>query len=121
MAGAECLLAVSPVGSALLNALSGSNVILSLAYSGAADPVVSWSKGNLIVATWTVNSNSTPDIAPDSRDVLRIEPNGSLSFVNVPVSFTGNYTVELTKSGHEKASTTFTLKIFGEYLTEPNV
>ncbi|XP_013881083.1 V-set and immunoglobulin domain-containing protein 10-like [Austrofundulus limnaeus] len=110
--GAECQLVVSPVGPAVLNALSGSNVSLALAYSGAADPVVTWSKGNLIVATWIINSNSTPDIAPDSRTVLRIEPNGSLTFVNVPVSFTGTYTAELTKSGQERFFTTFTLKIF---------
>lgn len=109
---------MSPVGPAQVSALSGSNVTLALRFSGAPDPVITWSKGNLPVGTWTINSNSTPVIAPNSTDVLRIESNGSLTFVKVPLRFTGNYTVELTKSGLGKVSTTFTLKIFGEYLTE---
>ncbi|XP_037532732.1 V-set and immunoglobulin domain-containing protein 10-like [Nematolebias whitei] len=110
--GATCQLVVSPVGPAQVSALSGSNVTLALSFSGPPDPVITWSKGNLPVGTWTINSNSTPVIAPDSTSVLRIESNGSLTFIKVPLRFTGNYTVELTKSGLDKVSTTFTLKIF---------
>jgi len=108
---------VSPAGHTVVNTLAGSNVTLAVSISGAPDPVVTWIKENVPVGTWTINSNSPPDIAKYSSDVLRIEKNGSLSFINVPLNFTGNFTVELTKSGLIKVSTTFTLKIFGEYFT----
>ncbi|XP_047216319.1 V-set and immunoglobulin domain-containing protein 10-like [Girardinichthys multiradiatus] len=110
--GANCQLAVFPIGPALVNALAGSNVTLAVSFRGAPDPVLTWFKGNLPVGTWTLNSNSPPDIANSSRDVLRIENNGSLTFKGVPKHFTGNYTVELTKSGLGQALVTFTLKIF---------
>ncbi|KAM6910761.1 V-set and immunoglobulin domain-containing protein 10-like isoform 2-T2 [Xenentodon cancila] len=108
-------LVVSPAGPTRVNALSGSNVTLAVSFTGAPDPVVTWFKENLPVGTWTINSTSPPDIAENSKDVLRIEKNGSLTFVNVPLTFTSNYTVELTKSGLEKALTTFTLHVF-EYI-----
>lgn len=98
-----------------MNALSGSSVTLAVSFSGATDPVVTWLKGNLPVGTWTISSTSSPDIAENSKDVLRIEKNGSLTFVNVPLRYADDYTVEMTKSGLEKVSTTFTLKLFGEY------
>ncbi|KAM4580830.1 V-set and immunoglobulin domain-containing protein 10-like [Odontesthes bonariensis] len=110
--GANCELVVSPAGPTVVNTLAGSTVTLAVSFSGAPDPVVAWIKENIPVGTWTIKSNSPPDIAKNSRDVLTIEKDGSLTFINVPLNFTGNYTVELTKSGLEKASTTFTLKIF---------
>ncbi|XP_072249886.1 V-set and immunoglobulin domain-containing protein 10-like [Leuresthes tenuis] len=110
--GASCEMVVSPAGHTVVNTLAGSNVTLAVSVSGAPDPVVTWMKENVPVGTWIINSNSPPDIAIYSKDVLRIEKNGSLSFINVPLNFAGNYTVELTKSGLVKASTTFTLKIF---------
>ncbi|XP_061574474.1 V-set and immunoglobulin domain-containing protein 10-like [Cololabis saira] len=113
--GVSCELVVSPVGPSHVNALAGSNVTLSVSFSGAPDPVVTWFKEGLPVGTWTINSTSPPDIDENRKDVLRIEKNGSLTFVNVPLKFTSNYTVELTKSGLEKTFTTFSLHIF-EYI-----
>lgn len=114
LAGANCRLVVSPVGPTLVNALAGTNVTLAVSYSGASDPVVTWFKGTLPVGTWTINTNFPPDIANDSRSVLEIEKDGSLTFKDVPQHFTGSYTVELTKSGHGTVSVTFTLNIYGE-------
>ncbi|CAN9513871.1 unnamed protein product [Ophioblennius macclurei] len=110
--GAHCQLLVSPVGPNLLNVLAGTNVTLAVSFSGAPDPVVTWFSEALPVATWTVTSSEEPDIDVNRRDVLRIEEDGSLTFVNVPLSYDSNYTVEMTKSGLGKAVTSFTLKIF---------
>ncbi|XP_041842801.1 V-set and immunoglobulin domain-containing protein 10-like [Melanotaenia boesemani] len=110
--GAHFNLVVSPSGTSVVNALAGSNVTLGVTISGATDPAVAWFKGKLSVGTWTINSIFPPDIATSYKDVLRIEKDGSLTFINVPLYFTSDYTVEMTKSGLEKASTTFTLKIF---------
>ncbi|XP_044064303.1 V-set and immunoglobulin domain-containing protein 10-like isoform X2 [Siniperca chuatsi] len=67
---------------------------------------------DLPVITWTITSTTPPDIAKNYREVLRIERNGSLTFVNVPLGYTSNYTIEITKSGFGKALTTFSLKVF---------
>lgn len=101
-----------------MNAVAGSNVTLAVSISGAPDPVVTWSMRDLPVITWTLYSSAPPDIHEIHSKVLRIEPNGSLTFVNVPLAYTSNYTIEITKAGLGKASTTFTLKVFGEYLAE---
>lgn len=110
--GFQCDLLVSPVGPSLVNAIAGRNVTLPVSFSGAPDPVVTWFMGNLPVATWTVNSSLPPDIDNNRQDVLRIEKDGSLSFQNVPLSYDSTYKVELTKSGLDKALTTFTLRLF---------
>ncbi|XP_034730763.1 V-set and immunoglobulin domain-containing protein 10-like [Etheostoma cragini] len=112
--GAYCELVVSPVGPTLVNAICGSNVTLAVSFSGAPDPAVTWfMKGfSLPVVTWTINSKTLPDIDENRRKVLRIEPNGSLTFVNVPLEYTSNYTIEMTKSGLGRSSATFTLEVF---------
>ena len=109
---------VYPVGQTSVNALAGSNVTLAVSFSGAPDPVVTWLMGDLPVVTWTINSRDTPDIAPNHKEVLRIEIDGSLTFVNVPLGYTSNYTTEMTKSGLNKAAANFTLSVFGEYLSQ---
>nr|XP_054596954.1 V-set and immunoglobulin domain-containing protein 10-like [Nothobranchius furzeri] len=113
--GSNCQLVLQPAGPTQVNALVGTNVTLAVSFSGAPNPLVSWSRSNITVGTWTINSNSSPDIAPNSRDVLRIENNGSLTFLHVPLGYTGNYTIELAKSGLEKVSRTFTLRIFENF------
>uniref|UniRef100_H2SHQ3 Ig-like domain-containing protein n=1 Tax=Takifugu rubripes TaxID=31033 RepID=H2SHQ3_TAKRU len=54
---------------------------------------VTWFIRDLPVVTWTIASFEPPDIAADRRTVLRIESNGSLTFLNVPVSYTDSYTI----------------------------
>uniref|UniRef100_A0A8C7ZQA5 V-set and immunoglobulin domain containing 10 like n=1 Tax=Oryzias sinensis TaxID=183150 RepID=A0A8C7ZQA5_9TELE len=66
----------------------------------------------LPVVTWTINSNSPPDIPQSSKDVLHLEKDGSLTFIRVPLSYSSHYTVEMTKSGLGKASLQFTLQVF---------
>ncbi|XP_075962973.1 V-set and immunoglobulin domain-containing protein 10-like [Anarhichas minor] len=110
--GAYCQLVVSPAGPTLVNALAGRNVTLAVSFSGATDPAVTWSMASLPVVTWAINSSAAPDIADNREKVLRIETDGSLSFVNVPLEYTSNYTIEMTKSGLGTSSTTFTLKVF---------
>ncbi|XP_068426801.1 V-set and immunoglobulin domain-containing protein 10-like [Clinocottus analis] len=110
--GAHCQLVVSPAGPPQVNALAGSNVTLAVTFSGATDPTVTWFMAGLPVVTWTINSGAPPDIDEDRRKVLRIEADGSLSFVNVPLGYTSNYTVEIIKSGLGKAITAFTLNVF---------
>ncbi|XP_034554610.1 V-set and immunoglobulin domain-containing protein 10-like isoform X2 [Notolabrus celidotus] len=110
--GTHCELAVSPAGPPLVSAVAGSNVTLAVSFSGAPDPAVTWFMRNLPVVTWTVDSANPPDIAENRSNVLRLEKDGSLTFVNVPLEYTGNYTFEVTKSGIGKASTVFELKVF---------
>ncbi|XP_038132249.1 V-set and immunoglobulin domain-containing protein 10-like [Cyprinodon tularosa] len=110
--GIKSQLVVSPVGPTLVNVLAGSNVTLAVSFSGATDPVVIWFNGSLTVGTWTINANFPPDIVDDSRDVLSIEKDGSLTFTNVPKHFSGIYTVNMTKSGLGKVSMTFNLRIY---------
>lgn len=117
LAGAHSELVVSPAGPTEVNTLAGSNVTLAVSFSGASDPAVTWFMRDLPVVTWTINSPTPPDIAENRRMVLRIELDGSLTFVNVPLGYTSNYTVEMTKSGLGTSLTTFTLKVFGEYLS----
>ncbi|XP_030606517.1 V-set and immunoglobulin domain-containing protein 10-like [Archocentrus centrarchus] len=111
----RCELLVLPAGPSLVNALAGSNVTLAVSFSGASDPVVTWFKGVLHIATWTISSSADPSVAGAFSSVLRTEKNGSLTFVNVPLNYTGDYTIEIVKSGMPRVSTTFTLKIF-EYI-----
>ncbi|XP_034468084.1 V-set and immunoglobulin domain-containing protein 10-like isoform X1 [Hippoglossus hippoglossus] len=110
--GAHCKLVVAPVGPTWVNARAGSNVTLAFLFSGAPDPVVTWFKGALPVLTWTIGSSAAPDIGEKYKEVLKIEKDGSLTFVNVQLDHAGNYTMELTKSGLAKAETAFTLNVF---------
>lgn len=116
LTGAYSELLVFPSGPTVVNARAGSNVTLAVSFSGAPDPVVTWFKGGLPVLTWAVGSSAAPDVAEDNREVLSVEADGSLTFVNVPLGYTSNYTVKMTKSGLGEAQTAFTLKVFGEYM-----
>lgn len=116
LTGARSELVVSPVGPSLVDTIAGSNVTLKVSFSGAPDPAVTWLMGNLPVVTWTIGSSADPDIS--NKNVLKIEEDGSLTFVNVPLSYNSDYTVEMTKSGLGKAVTNFTLRVFGECLAE---
>lgn len=86
-----------------MNVLAGRNVTLAVSFSGASDPVVTWFIRELPVVTWTIASSEPPDIAEEKQTVLQIESNGSLTFLNVPASYTDSYTVEMTKSGLGKS------------------
>ncbi|XP_018555474.1 V-set and immunoglobulin domain-containing protein 10-like [Lates calcarifer] len=110
--GAHCELVVSPVVPTLVKAAAGSTVTLAVSFSGAPDPTVTWFKENLPVVTWTIDSSSPPDIAPNYRQVLRMRKDGSLTFVNVTRNYTSNYTMKMTKSGLGTAVTYFTLLVF---------
>ncbi|KAM9310185.1 V-set and immunoglobulin domain-containing protein 10-like [Pholidichthys leucotaenia] len=109
--GAHSDLVVSPAGPTLVNALSGTSVTLAVSFSGAPDPHVEWSVGGVPIAKWTINSTA-PDIDEKDKDVLRLESDGSLTFINVSLLYAQNYTVELSKSGFEKSSAVFILKVF---------
>ncbi|XP_054477132.1 V-set and immunoglobulin domain-containing protein 10-like [Anoplopoma fimbria] len=110
--GALCQLLVSPAGPTQVDALAGSNVTLAVSFSGATDPALTWFMAELPVVTWALNSGVGPDVAEGRRTVLRVETSGSLSFVEVPLGYTSNYTIEMTKSGLGKSFTTFTLRVF---------
>ncbi|XP_076004622.1 V-set and immunoglobulin domain-containing protein 10-like [Genypterus blacodes] len=110
--GAHCMLEVLPSGPTLVNAVAGTDVTLTVHFTGAADPTVKWSLGDLPVVTWTIGSSAAPDIASKHKDVLKLEADGSLTFVNVSLGYTNNYKLEMTKSGMVPAHTSFTLKVF---------
>lgn len=116
LTGANCELLVSPLGPTIVSTLAGSNVTLAVSVNGASDPAITWFRDIIPVVTWTINSNSPPDIPQSSKDVLHLEKDGSLTFIQVPLSYSSHYTVEMTKSGLGKASLQFTLQVFGEYL-----
>ncbi|KAM9353525.1 V-set and immunoglobulin domain-containing protein 10-like [Symphorus nematophorus] len=110
--GARCELLVSPAGPTQVIAVAGSNVTLAVSFSGASDPYLTWFIGDLTVVTWIIGSSSPPEVSENRREVLKVEKNGSLTFVNVPRDYTNNYTAEMTKAGLRKSSTTFTLTVF---------
>lgn len=118
LAGANSELLVSPAGPTKVDALAGSNVTLAVSFSGAPDPALTWFMKDLPVVTWTINSASPPDIAKNKSMVLSVEKDGSLTFQNVSLACSSDYTVEMTKSGLATSSITFTLKVFGAYLRE---
>ncbi|XP_073341870.1 V-set and immunoglobulin domain-containing protein 10-like [Pagrus major] len=105
-------LLVSAADPTEVNAVAGSNVTLAVPFSGAPDTSVIWFMEDVSVVIWIINSPTPANIAENRKDVLKIEPNGSLTFVNVPLGYSSNYTVEMTKSGLEKSLATFTLKVF---------
>ncbi|KAM9798459.1 V-set and immunoglobulin domain-containing protein 10-like [Neosynchiropus ocellatus] len=107
-----CQLVVSPVGPSEAIAVAGGNVTLAVTSSGAPDPTVTWSKDSLPVVTWTIGSDAEPDVAPEHRNVLTLESNGSLTLVKASVRYSGNYSVSMTKSGLGTASADFTLKVY---------
>lgn len=113
--GASSELLVSPAGPPEMNVLAGSNVTLAVSFRGARGPALTWYQGEFPVVTWIIDSPVAPVVAEDKRMVLRVELDGSLTFINVTLSCTGNYTVEMIKSGVGKSSTTFSLKVFGEF------
>ncbi|XP_041650075.1 V-set and immunoglobulin domain-containing protein 10-like [Cheilinus undulatus] len=114
--GAHSQLTVSPAGPTLVNAIAGRNVTLAVSFTGASDPAVAWSminqQNNLQVVTWVINSTFPPDIPESRRNVLKLEQDGSLTFMKVPLEYTTNYTFEITKSGVGRVSTTFILRVF---------
>ncbi|XP_061677011.1 V-set and immunoglobulin domain-containing protein 10-like isoform X2 [Syngnathoides biaculeatus] len=110
--GSHGELIVSALSPMRVDTLAGANLTLTVFFSGAPDPALTWFKGPLPVVTWTIGSDSPADVAEKYREVLRLEPNGSLSFVHVPLGYDGNYTVEMTKSGLGTASVNFTLRVF---------
>ena len=120
--GAECQSEDPPVVPVRVNAEAGSLVTLSVLFSVADDAVVKWSMDSLTVATWTLGSNVPADVAGAHSDVLRLEMDGSLSLVDVPLNYSQNYTVVFTKSGVADAQAVFELKVYGEKrgITRPN-
>ncbi|KAM3873039.1 V-set and immunoglobulin domain-containing protein 10-like [Diretmus argenteus] len=118
--GAHCDLELSPAGPTLFNATVGSTVTLAVSFSGASAPVVRWFMGTLPVVTWTIGSDTEPDIPSNHRAVLKVEPNGSLTFENVRLGYSNNYTMEITKSGVGTASTSFILRVY-EYIQNVTV
>lgn len=109
---------VSPVGPTQVKALAGSDVTLVVSFSGASNPALTWFMKGFPVVTWAINSLDPPRIAENRRDVLKLEQNGSLTFVNVLLNYTSNYTIEMTKAGLGTASTSFNLTVYGEYPAE---
>ncbi|XP_056142039.1 V-set and immunoglobulin domain-containing protein 10-like [Lampris incognitus] len=110
--GVHCGLEISLPGPPVVNAKVGSNVTLAVALIGAPDPEVTWLMGTLPVVTWKIGSQSTPDIPDIHNEVLKVEPNGSLTFVNVQLSYSNNYTLEITKAGLGQAAAVFSLKVY---------
>lgn len=117
LTGAHTELLVSAAGPTEVNAVAGRNVTLATPFSGAPDTSVIWLMGDVPVAIWIIDSLTPANIPENHTDVLKIEPNGSLTFVNVPLGYSSDYTVEVTVSGLGKSLATFTLRVFGEYLT----
>ncbi|XP_060756591.1 carcinoembryonic antigen-related cell adhesion molecule 6 [Neoarius graeffei] len=109
--GTDCLF-IWPSGPTLINTFVGTNLTLSVSYSGVTEPLVTWLNGTLILATWTIGLSTPPDIAPAYRNVLSMDQTGSLVFQNVPASFNGTYMAQMTKPGAHGASVNFTLLVY---------
>ncbi|XP_072538441.1 cell adhesion molecule CEACAM6 [Salminus brasiliensis] len=110
--GCGCALVVLPTRPTLVNAFVGTNVTLSVSINGVSSPLVSWKTGTLTLASWTLDSSTPPDIAADSRGVLSVNQGGSLVFWNVPLGYSGVYTVTASKAGDHEASANFTLLVY---------
>ncbi|XP_066536248.1 carcinoembryonic antigen-related cell adhesion molecule 6-like, partial [Hoplias malabaricus] len=59
-----------------------------------------------------LGSNSAPDIAAHYTGVLSLDQSGSLVLWNVPLNYSGTYTVTVTKPGAHEASVSFTLMVY---------
>ncbi|XP_033837331.2 V-set and immunoglobulin domain-containing protein 10-like isoform X1 [Periophthalmus magnuspinnatus] len=110
--GSFCQLELTAAGPIQNSALVGDTVILAVSYSGATNPAIIWRKGPDPVVTWTINSNTPPDIPPSMSNVLRVNTNGSLMFVNLTLDYTSSYSLEMTKSGLGTATLNFTLTVY---------
>ncbi|XP_048010122.1 V-set and immunoglobulin domain-containing protein 10-like isoform X1 [Megalobrama amblycephala] len=109
IAGNLCYLTVSPTGPVSVEALVGTNVTLGVSHAGASEPEVMWFMGSRLIAKWTVGDDSIPGVASNT---LKPEQDGSLTFINVPLSYNSTYTVEMTKIGEAKVSATFDLFVY---------
>ncbi|XP_062841986.1 carcinoembryonic antigen-related cell adhesion molecule 6 [Trichomycterus rosablanca] len=110
--GSICNLVIVPTGPGVVTASVGANVTLGVTYSGVTDPLVTWLKGTLILATHNIGSGANADIASEYRGVLSVDQTGSLVLQNVLVSYSGTYTVQMAKSGAHEASLNFTLFVY---------
>ncbi|XP_068613682.1 V-set and immunoglobulin domain-containing protein 10-like [Brachionichthys hirsutus] len=103
---------VSPVGPTQVDVEAGRNVTLDVSIRGATDGPLTWFMGDLPVVTWTIASADPPTVAEGKEKALVLEQNGSLTLVEVTVTFTSNYTVTVIQSGVGTSSVTFTLRVF---------
>ncbi|KAM6967579.1 V-set and immunoglobulin domain-containing protein 10-like [Aplochiton taeniatus] len=110
--GVFCELTIVPPGPTFINAIAGTNVTLAVSLSGAPDPAITWTMGALPVVVWTIGSDIPPDIPDIHQPVLKIEPNGSLTFKNIQLSYSNKYTVDITKSGVGTATAVFMLMVY---------
>ncbi|KAI4879308.1 hypothetical protein NFI96_021625, partial [Prochilodus magdalenae] len=110
--GCDCALVVLPTGPTLIRAFVGENVTLGVSITGVSMPSVSWKNETLTLAMWTLDSSTSPGIAPELQGVLSVDQSGSLWLWNVPLSYNGTYTVTVTKVGFHVASVSFTLLVY---------
>lgn len=110
--GVFCELTILPPGPTLINAIVGSNVTLAVSLSGAPDPAITWKMGGLPVVVWIIGSDISPDIPDVHKPVLKIEPNGSLTFKNIQLNYSSTYSVDITKSGVGTAHAVFMVIVY---------
>ncbi|XP_020783008.2 V-set and immunoglobulin domain-containing protein 10-like [Boleophthalmus pectinirostris] len=113
--GCLCVLELSAAGPTQNSALVGDTVTLAVSYSGASNPAVIWKKDLHPVVTWIINSITPPDIDPSMSNVLDVNSNGSLVFVNVTLDYTDRYNVEMTKAGQTTVTLSFNLTVYEKF------
>ncbi|XP_063054834.1 V-set and immunoglobulin domain-containing protein 10-like [Engraulis encrasicolus] len=110
--GVLCGTIVQPVGDRVVKPLVGSNVTLSISYSGVTTPKVAWFKGLQSIATWDINSTAPPIIDGPYQGVLMVEKDGSLSFTNVALEHSGTYEIKVWQVGAVEGKANFTLTVY---------
>ncbi|KAL2084069.1 hypothetical protein ACEWY4_019587 [Coilia grayii] len=110
--GLLCEPIVKPIGSSVVKTQVGSNETLRMTYSGVTTPQVSWWKDGVSIAVWTIGSTTPPQIVLQYEDVLVLEEDGSLSFINVALKHGGKYSITVVGVGAEEGKTSFTLIVY---------
>lgn len=97
----------------MVKALVGTNLTLGITYT-VTEPQVSWWKDGISIATRTVDNGVPPQIDPQYKDVLVLKEDGSLSFSNVTLEYSGIYNVIVVKVGAGQGEASFTLMVYGK-------
>ncbi|XP_041964053.1 V-set and immunoglobulin domain-containing protein 10-like [Alosa sapidissima] len=107
-----CESSVKPIGPSLFKALVGTNVSLAITYTSQnAPPQVSWWKDGVSIAHWTVGIGE-PQIASRYKAVLSLEEDGSLTFSNLTLDYTGTYEVIVVQVMSEERRALFNLTVY---------
>lgn len=95
---------------------------LHITYPDQAESQVYWVRDEVTIAQWTVGRDAPPpQIAPQHENVLKLEGDGSLTFINVALNSSGTYYVTVVQVGAKEGKTSFTLIVYGKHIFKNDI